>query len=524
MLRRLSVAVLVLALASPLPVPAQQRPVAPRLVLALAVDQLRPDYLERWRGEFTGGFARLLREGVFYPNGLQDHAVTETAPGHSTMMTGRNPRNTGIVSNDLGVPDPAYPLLGSTATGASPRRFTGTTLFDWMLGRDSAVLALSVSRKDRSAILPMGRAKVPVFWYSAGNFTTSKWYADSLPPWVKGWNAKDPIAKLAGYTWNPLRDPATYPERDDRPFEVGGRGNAFPHVLPEDWTMAASGLADFPVMDSLLLDFAWTGIRTLGIGRRERPDFVSLSLSTTDAIGHKYGAGSREMHDHLLRLDRWLGVFLDSLDAVTGREGWVASLTADHGSQDYPEATPGLGRGSMSAMTRSLGNWIKARWRFDAAIADDSGLLFGDVPALAARGVNVDSLSEALAADARKLPGVRAVYTPRSLAAAKATDAEAAKWKRQIAPDFPWFVAVALRDGWVWGSSKTSTGHGTTNRLDMAVPILFRVPGVAGRTVTRTARTIDIAPTLAVLLGIRPTERVDGVALTEVIGRTGAAR
>ena len=218
MLRRRPVAALVVVLTAPLALPAQQRPVAPRLVMALAVDQLRPDYLERWRGEFTGGFARLLREGVFYPNGLQDHAVTETAPGHSTMMTGRSPRSTGIVSNDLGVPDPAYPLFGSTATGASPRRLKGTTLFDWMLSRDSAILAFSVSRKDRSAILPMGKAKVPVFWYSRGNFTTSRWYADSLPPWVKAWNAKDPIATLGGYTWNLLRDASTYPERDDRPF------------------------------------------------------------------------------------------------------------------------------------------------------------------------------------------------------------------------------------------------------------------------------------------------------------------
>jgi len=138
----------------------------PRLVVAIAIDQFRPDYLERWRSQFTGGFAFLLRQGVFYPRGEQDHAITETAPGHSTMMSGRSPASTGIVTNDLGVTDSASPVLFSSAMGASPRRFKGTTLLDWMFARDPNTKSLSVSRKDRGAILPIGRSKGPVFWWS----------------------------------------------------------------------------------------------------------------------------------------------------------------------------------------------------------------------------------------------------------------------------------------------------------------------------------------------------------------------
>ncbi|MEP6591385.1 MAG: alkaline phosphatase family protein, partial [Gemmatimonadota bacterium] len=134
------------------PLPAQQHPSPPpappvRLVVALVVDQMRADYLDRFRADFRGGFARLLREGVFFRNAEQDHAITETAPGHATMMTGRSPASVGIVTNDLGVPDPLSLLLKGTATGASPRRFIGTTLFDWMLAHDSATRVLSVSRK-----------------------------------------------------------------------------------------------------------------------------------------------------------------------------------------------------------------------------------------------------------------------------------------------------------------------------------------------------------------------------------------
>ena len=178
-----------------------------RLVIALAVDQLRSDYLERFSRDFNGGFALLLRDGVYFAHGLQDHGVTETAPGHATMMSGRSPASTGIIANDVGVPDPGSPLLGSTATGASPWRFRGTTLADWMKVRDSATRVLSVSRKDRGAILPVGRMVAPIYWYSQGKFTTSKFYADTLPTWLKAWNARDPIKALAGTSWTLGRAP-----------------------------------------------------------------------------------------------------------------------------------------------------------------------------------------------------------------------------------------------------------------------------------------------------------------------------
>ena len=487
-----------------------------RLVVALTVDQLRPDYLERWRGELPGGLGRLLREGVFFPRAEQDHAVTETAPGHSTLMSGRSPASTGIVSNDFGVPDSLSPLIGSTAIGASPRRFLGTTLFDWMVARDSAIRGLSVSRKDRGAILPMGRAKVPVFWYAEGRFTTSRYYSDTLPGWLREWNARDPVAKLKGTAWNLLRDSSTYPERDDRAFEGGGTDVVFPHQLPDDWARAASRLTESPYMDSLTLDVALQGARALQLGRREGTDFLAISLSTTDAVGHKWGPGSREMHDQILRLDHWLGWFLDSLATMVPADQVMISLTADHGATEFPEAGSG-GREATPAAAKLLNQWAAARYHVNLGAITESGLLLADVPALSSRGVNVDSLSASLAAEIRKTPGVRAVYTPRSLAAAPATDREAGRWRRQIPPGSSWLVAVALSDGWVWGSSRSSTGHGTTNLLDVRVPIIFRIPGVAAKVVTRTVRTVDIAPTLAAALGVKPTQRVEGVVLPEVV-------
>lgn len=495
---------------------AAQQPRPPmRLVLAIALDQMRAEYLDRWRGEFTGGLGRLLREGVFYPRGQQDHAMTETAPGHSTMMSGRYPASTGIYANDFGAPDPTTSLIGSTAGGASPWRFRGTTLADWLKARDSATRILSISRKDRGAIMPVGRQVAPVYWYSQGRFTTSRYYTDSLPPWLQAWNARNPVKALAGTAWRLGRDPSFYPEPDDRPFEGGGSDRTFPHLIPADWTAAAGEIENRSVMDSLTLDVTLEGVRALGMGQRDGVDFLAISLSALDNIGHRWGPGSREVHDHVLNVDRWLGWFLDSLSRSVPLDQVVISLTADHGVVEFPEAGKG-GRATISATVQALNRWARSRWGIKLDAANHSGLLSADVRELRARGVNTDSLTRRLATEIRALPGVRAAYTPRSLAAAPASDAEAGRWRRQLPPEAEWLVAVAILPDWVWGTGNSSTTHGASNPDDMDVPILFRVPGVPAARIERRARTVDIAPTLAAVLGVRPTEPLDGIPLAAV--------
>ena len=202
MLRRLA---LLAAVAAPV-VPTVARAQAPRqaarsaiadaprptLVVFFTIDQMRPDYFDRWKGQLTGGLARLDRDGVLYVNAFHDHATTETAPGHSVTMSGRFPAHTGIVRNNAGVGDSAEPLLyGQRGLGASPFRFRGSTLIDWLRTNDPGSRALSVSRKDRGAILPMGRAHQSVYWYGfERGFTTSTYYADTLPAWVQRFNAR----------------------------------------------------------------------------------------------------------------------------------------------------------------------------------------------------------------------------------------------------------------------------------------------------------------------------------------------
>jgi arylsulfatase A-like enzyme len=484
-----------------------------RLVVHLSVDQLRPDYLERWQGELTGGLGRLLREGVVYLEAEQDHAITETAPGHASMLSGRWPASTGIISNDRGVPDRAYPLVGTGGGGASPARFTGTTLYDWMRSAYPEAQALSVSRKDRGAILPVGRAAASVFWWSSGRFTTSRWYGTTLPDWVTAWNAADPIERLRGTPWTPMPG-ITYPERDDRAFETGGREPSFPHRLPDDWTAAATAVTSFPVMDSLTLDVAWHGVRAMALGQGDHPDFLAVSLSTTDAVGHDFGPGSRELHDQIRRLDAQLGWFLDSLATAVPLDRVLLSLTSDHGVQEYPEAGQG-GRLSMTDEARALDSLVRVRWSLDADVSLESGLLMVATDELRRRGVDVDSIAAAIAGRLRGQPGVRDVFTPSSLS--RRADAEAMRWHRQLGPGAQWLVAVSLEPGWVFGSGARTTTHGTTNLLDRRVPLIIRAAGLVPRRVDRVVGVVDLAPTLAALLGIAPTEPLDGEVLPEVV-------
>src|SRR6478672_9356030 len=279
---------------------APSRAARPQLVVFFTVDQMRPDYFDRWARQLTGGLGRLSRQGAFFVNGFQDHANTETAPGHSVTMSGRFPRSTGIVSNTTGVLDPQAPLLTSRDAPASPYRFRGSVLIDWLRTRDPASRALSISRKDRGAILPMGRAKQNVFWYATtnGQFTTSRYYADTLPDWIRRVNARRVPQRLAGQRWTLLLPDSSYREPDDVPMENNGKDVTFPHALPLDTVAAGGQLPYTPWMDQFTMDAALEGLQALQLGRGPQTDLLAISLSATDYIGHRYGPDSREQHDN----------------------------------------------------------------------------------------------------------------------------------------------------------------------------------------------------------------------------------
>ena len=269
---------------------AQSAPRPPRLLVFITVDQMRADYFTRFGPQLAGGLKRIHDGGAVFTNGFQDHAITETAAGHASTMSGRFPQHTGIVKNSMGVVDPQSPLLTSRDGGASPFRFRGSTLIDWMRLADPRSRALSISRKDRGAILPLGRAKQPVFWFATSNaeFTTSSYYADTLPAWIREVNARRVPQRAAGGTWRPLLPDSAYPERDSVPIENGGHDFVFPHALPNDSATIGDEFIATPRIDMLTLDAALAGLNALRLGEGPAPDLLAISLSATDYVGHRY--------------------------------------------------------------------------------------------------------------------------------------------------------------------------------------------------------------------------------------------
>jgi predicted AlkP superfamily pyrophosphatase or phosphodiesterase len=507
----------------------------PKLVVFITVDAMRADYLSRFAPQLTGGLGRLYNGGAVFTNGFQDHAITETAPGHSVIMSGRYPVHTGISANTAGVNDTTVSLVDAPGLGASPFRFRGTTLTDWLIAKDSRTRVLSVSRKDRAAILPIGRSRQPVFWYASnGIFTTSTYYGSSLPEWVHDFNARKLPASYAGKAWQLLLPDSAYSEPDSVPIESNGINFTFPHAESSSPDTAARFLAEFPWMDEVTLDFAMAGVNALNLGAGPQTDLLSISLSTTDAIGHRFGPDSRELHDQILRLDRALGVFLDSLYRIRNPNDIVVALTADHGLTPFPEvhahdANAGAIRVNPRPVLQQLSNSLSAAGvpgyglSFIAGMyagngfSFDGGVLELDRTALNRAGINRDSLVRAVRAAFLKVPGVARADRISDLAKSDTvTDRIGRRWLHMFSDDDKAALVVTLAPFNYWLSGYIAQ-HGSPNDIDAHVPIIFYGDGVKPGRYDEFAGVVDMAPTLAAIAHVTPQEKIDGRVLRNAL-------
>jgi len=506
----------------------------PKLVVFITVDAMRPDYLSRFESQLTGGLGRLYNGGAVFTNAFQDHAITETAPGHSATLSGRFPVHTGISANSAGVNDTTVTLVDAPGPGASPFRFRGSTLIDWLVAKDPRTRVLSVSRKDRAAILPIGRSKQPVFWYAPnGNFTTSTYYASTLPDWVTAFNARKLPASFAGRAWQLSLPESAYPEPDSIPLESGGVGFLFPHVESASPDTAARVLAEFPWMDDLTLNFALAGVNALNLGAGPQADVLAISLSTTDAIGHRYGPDSRELHDQILRLDRSLGAFLDSLFRIRNQRDVIIALTADHGLTPFPEIharDPNAGairvnvRPVLQRLSNSLSeagvpgyglNYVGAYT--GNGFSFDGGVLELDRPALAKARINQDSLLRAMRADFLQVPGVARADRISDLARADTVnDRIARRWLHMFGDESKAALVVTLAPYNYWLAGYQAQ-HGSPNDSDAQVPIIFYGNAIKSGRYAEFARVVDMAPTLAAIVQATPQEKLDGHVLQNAI-------
>jgi predicted AlkP superfamily pyrophosphatase or phosphodiesterase len=495
-------------------------PARPRLAVMVVVDQLRQPYLERYDDLFTGGFRRLLDQGRLYTRATHDHAVTETAVGHATLATGVYPMRHGIVANEWqertpkglvdvsNVGDSTVKIVDHpTLAGVSPHYLARPGLADWLLAVSPRSQVASVSGKDRGAVLPAAHAKGQVYWFEprAGRFVTSTYYRDKYPTWADDFTARTLPRYARDSVWASQLPAAALgrASADTVPWEGNGVLTGFPHRFADegragrfwDWFVGT------PMLDAATLDYARTMVTSLGLGRDDAPDFLNVSLSQTDRIGHAYGPASREQLDNLLRLDRELGEFFAFLDRTVGAGRWVVGLSADHGSLVAPE-TPWPGEPAGRRGTAAEKATLKAIRDTAAFLEDDPGTPARTVAAL------------------KRLPFVADAYAHAQLLNGTPADSFAVLARRALYPgrfaaDFsPYGVEVRLAEGWL--GSVRGTGHGTPYWYDRHVPLLFMGPGIAAGRDTTRASTADFAPTLARVLGVPAPADLDGRALPAV--------
>lgn len=480
------------------------------LTVGIVVDQLAAWVVEERLSELPsdGGFARLAREGARVRQMEYAHAVTDTAPGHASLYTGRTPRESGIFGNEVFdeadkrvsiLRDPKAMVVTSkgetTRPGSSPHVLLVPTVSEAFLAKTPDARLLSISWKDRGAILPAGHVKdrATVLWFDAGEdaFVTSTAFANELPTFVRDELAAHPASKFREAPWTPLEPTwvaAHAKTGDDAPGEgnLEGLGTQFPHLATSPKAMRAT-----PASDTMLLSLATAGLDALA--KKEGPILLLLSLSANDYIGHVFGPDSHEAWDELRRLDRALGAFFGVLDQRFGVDGWGAVLSADHGTVPLPEALEGRKKTCKPQDsferpcegTRMLPDAIGERLRkAEPAVVGicDPWVFFRDDVVKDPKKLRaVEKKVEALLA---KEPGVARTYTSTVLASRCAAPAKTddeiftrvcASWSAHAGA-----IYVVARPGAFFDPLQVvgkGVSHGSPYRYDRTVPLFVRRPG-----------------------------------------------
>ena len=517
----------------------------PRLVVVISVDQMRADYLERFDDRFTGGLARLLSDGAVFEDAHQDHAMTSTAPGHATIATGAFPARHGLVQNDwydramarsvYSVEDPTAQIIGiPDAPGRSPVNLKTNTLGDWLKRRSRGSKVFSVAVKDRAAIPMGGKRPNGVYWYylPTGQFVTSAFYRREYPDWVDRFNAAEPAAAYNGRNWERLFPESTYvaSREDDFPPEFDGRSTTFPHwigVMEEDggWDrFYRKILLHSPFADELTFAFVRELVVNEELGADDRPDILFVGCSAADYIGHAYGPYSQEVEDYYLRLDHQLDSLFVFLDETVGRANYLVVLTADHGVMTMPEELARRGFGGERASKRALGTLAKQAIGPDTASREpDHGPQVRQMSGVVIefpRGTSEQdqvAARRAVAAALRESPAILEAYTADELLPGEDGDRpHFGAFRRSFYPDRSPDVVILPHDNVLVTNLDHETSHGTPHPFDSHVPLVFAGPGIAPGRHPARVRTVDIAPTLAAILGVRPMGTIDGRVLEGV--------
>ncbi|UAB75890.1 alkaline phosphatase PafA [Mesoflavibacter sp. SCSIO 43206] len=501
----------------------------PKLVVGIVVDQMRYEYLTRFENKYgNGGFLRLINEGFNCKNNHFNYVPTYTGPGHASVYTGTTPKNHGIIANNWydKFSDSFVYCAGDTTVQSvgtmdkagqmSPHRMKTTTfadenrLFTQMNGK-----TIGISIKDRGAILPAGHSANAAYWFHGkdqGHFISSSYYFETLPQWVKDFNATNPAEKYLT-EWNTFYDIETYTESgsDLNDFEGGFRGKdtaTFPYDLKA--LSKTNGnyniIKATPYGNSIVTDFAIAALVGEQLGIDDYTDVLTVSYSSTDYIGHNFGVNSKEIEDTYIRLDKEIEQLLNTLDAKVGKENYTVFLTADHGAVNVPAYLESVkipaGYFDGAAFEEKVGNITIETHKVSSFLKNISNQqIFLDREKIQQLGLDLVAVQEAIVNQIITYDQVYKAYTATSMSNTQYTKGIENLLQNGYNQKRSGDVLFVL-DPVVIQYSKTGSTHGSPLNYDTHVPLIFYGNGITKGNTTAYTTIPDIAPTISALLGI----------------------
>lgn len=516
----------------------------PKLVVGVVVDQMRYDYLTRfWKKYGNDGFKRLISEGFNLKNNHFNYVPTYTAPGHTSIYSGTTPKAHGIISNSwysrpegkrvYCVGDESVKPMGTKSSDGkkSPHRLLCTTVADEnRLHTQMRGKTIGISLKDRSSILPAGHTANAAYWFHGekeGNFISSSFYMESLPKWVKDFNNSRIVEKYMK-VWNTYEPIENYIESgpDLNNFEHGFKGKetaTFPYDLAA--LQAENGgfgiLKSTPFGNSLVVDFMQAALSGEHLGKDAHTDFLTVSFSATDYVGHNFGVNSKEVEDTYIRLDLEIARMLKILDEHVGKGNYTLFLTADHGGGDVPSYLKSqkipAGYFDTDALRDSLRNFVAMTYGLNNLIENlSNNQVFFDYVKLDENNISQEAFQKNLLHFLTRYPQINRVFTRNMLQSTDYLEGTGRFVQNGFNSKRSGDVVYTLQPNVISYSKKGST-HGSGFNYDTHVPLIFFGKGIKKGATTRRSEIPDIAPTISALLGIAFPNAATGKVLYYVI-------
>jgi len=532
---------LLMVAATSLPKQSTAQLAKPKLVVGLVVDQMRWDYLYRYSSLYgNGGFKRLLKEGFTAENTLIPYVPTYTAVGHSCIYTGSVPAIMGIVGNNwfdrttnktvYCTDDSTVSTVGNNGVAGkmSPDNLWVTTIGDELrLSNNFKSKVFGVALKDRASILPGGHAANAAYWFDAGKWITSTHYMNTLPTWVSAFNDKDKAAAYMTKDWNTLLpiDKYDLSTADDVPYESPIRGEktvTFPHKLSAiEAKDKYESFRTTPFAMGLTFEFAEQTIENESLGKNTVPDFLAVSISSTDYIGHTFGPNSIEIEDTYLRLDKYIEEFLNYLDAKVGKGNYTLFLSADHGVAHVPAFLKDhkipAGTFEDGDVLKDLNAQVEAKFGIKAGIKTVMNYqVYLNKKSIADGGKSVAEVKQFVIDALKEKDFIINAFGLDEIAAASLPAPQREMITNGYNPKRSGDIQFTFKSGYFDGGKKGTT-HGLWNPYDAHIPCVFFGWGVKpGRTFRETHMT-DIAPTLAAMLHIQMPSGCVGKVIAELV-------